>query len=58
MFARILSGGEQVPVEISLKEWHGREVTICWGVDALKDPAYDWATWVAPRVLVRAVAVR
>ena len=58
VFARILSGGEQVPVEISLKEWHGREVTICWGVDALKDPAYDWATWVAPRVLVRAVAVR
>ena len=58
VFAKILSGGEQVPVEISLEEWRGREVTVCWGVDALKDPAYDWATWVGPKVLLRPTAVR
>ena len=53
VFARILKGGEQVPSELSLNAWRGREVIICFGVDALRDPAYDWATWVAPRVLLR-----
>ena len=56
VFMRTLSGGEQVPAEISLNEWRGSEVAICLGVDALKDPAYDWTTWVAPRVLLRSGA--
>ncbi len=54
VFSRILRGGESFPSEISLNAYRGREVWISWNVDALKDPAYDWATWVAPRVVVRA----
>jgi hypothetical protein len=57
MFAKTLGGGEQVHAEISLNEWRGREVLICFEVDPLKDPAYDWTTWVSPRVLLRAVGV-
>ena len=57
MFATTLCGGEQVHSEISLNEWRGREVLICFEVDPLKDPAYDWTTWVAPRVLLRAAGV-
>ncbi|NBV86618.1 MAG: hypothetical protein EBS01_10245 [Verrucomicrobia bacterium] len=53
VFAQSLKAGEQVPVEISLNPWRGREVSICWIVDALKDPGYDWTTWVAPRVVLR-----
>jgi hypothetical protein len=56
VFARTLRGGEQFPAEVSLNEWRGREVSICFEVDALKDSAYDWTTWVAPRVLLRAGA--
>ncbi len=56
MFARTLGGGEQIPAEIPLNEWRGSEVLICFEVDALKDSAYDWTTWVAPRVLLRVSA--
>ena len=58
MFAKTLGGGEQVPAEILLNEWRGREVLICFEVDPLKDPAYDWTTWVAPRVMLRAAGVK
>lgn len=53
VFSRNLKGGERVPVEVSLNRWRGRECTICWMVDPLNDPAYDWTTWVAPRILLR-----
>jgi len=53
VFSRSLQAGEKVPVEISLKAWRGRKVWICWIVDALKDPSYDWTTWVAPRIVAR-----
>ncbi len=53
VFAQSLNAGEKVPAEISLNQWRGREVSVCWIVDALKDPAYDWTTWVAPRIVVR-----
>jgi hypothetical protein len=53
VFAKSLKGGERVPIEISLRPWRGQKVTICWIVDALKDPGYDWTTWVAPRIVAR-----
>ena len=53
VFTRSLTALEKVPAEISLNAWRGRTVTVCWIVDALKDPAYDWTTWVAPRIIVR-----
>ncbi|MEQ1859841.1 MAG: DUF5722 domain-containing protein [Chthoniobacteraceae bacterium] len=53
VFARQLKGTERVPAEIDLADFRGREVSIAFIVDALADPAYDWATWVAPRVVLR-----
>lgn len=53
VFAASLKAEEKVPAEISLNAWRGQTVTICWIVDALKDPGYDWTTWVAPRIVVR-----
>ena len=53
VFARKLAGGERVPAEVDLAPWAGREVAIVFAVDALADPTYDWATWVAPRVVLR-----
>ena len=53
VFARTLKALEKVPAEISLNAWRGQKVTICWMVDALKDPGYDWTTWVAPRIVLR-----
>jgi len=53
VFARQLKGAERVPAEIDLADFRGREVSIAFIVDPLADPAYDWATWVAPRVVLR-----
>ena len=53
VFARQLVGNERVPAEIDLAPWAAREVAVVFAVDALGDPTYDWATWVAPRVVVR-----
>ena len=53
VFTKSLKGGERVPAEISLNSTRGQKVTICWIVNALKDPGYDWTTWVAPRIVVR-----
>ncbi len=53
VFAKSLKAEEKVPAEISLNAWRGQTVTICWIVDALKDPGYDWTTWVEPRIVVR-----
>jgi Family of unknown function (DUF5722) len=53
IFSRELGGGERVPAEIDLAEWRGREVGVTFAVDAMADPAYDWATWVAPRIVRR-----
>lgn len=53
VFARQLKGAERVPAEIDLADFRGREVSIAFIVDALADPAFDWATWVAPRVVLR-----
>jgi hypothetical protein len=53
VFAQSLKAGEKVPAEISLNQWRGRDISVCWIVDALKDPGYDWTTWVAPRIVVR-----
>ncbi len=53
VFAKSLKALEKVPAEISLNAWRGQNVTVCWLVDALKDPSYDWTTWVAPRIVVR-----
>ena len=53
LFNKSLKAGERVPAEISLNAWRGQQVTICWMVDALKDPGYDWTTWVMPRIVVR-----
>jgi hypothetical protein len=53
VFARQLRGAERVPAEIDLADFRGREVSIAFIVEALADPAYDWATWVAPRVVLR-----
>jgi hypothetical protein len=53
VFAKSLKALEKVPAEISLNAWRGQNVTVCWIVDALKDPSYDWTTWVAPRIVVR-----
>lgn len=53
VFAASLKAEEKAPGEISLNAWRGQTVTICWIVDALKDPGHDWTTWVAPRIVVR-----
>ena len=53
VFARNLSGGERVPAEIDLADYRGREVSVAFIVDPLADPTYDWATWVAPCVVLR-----
>ena len=53
VFARQLNGAERVPAEIDLAGFRGREVSIAFIVDPLADPAGDWATWVAPRVVLR-----
>ena len=53
VFARQLKGAERVPAEIDLADFRGREIRIAFIVDALGDPAYDHATWVAPRVVLR-----
>ena len=53
VFGKSLKAEEKVPAEFSLNPWRGQKVRICWIVDALRDPAYDWATWVAPRIVVR-----
>ncbi len=53
VFARQLKGAERVPAEIDLAGFRGREVSIAFIVDPLADPAGDWATWVAPRVVLR-----
>ncbi len=53
VFSRSLKAEEKVPAEVSLNAWRGQMVTVCWIVDALKDPAYDWTTWVAPRIALR-----
>ena len=53
VFARKLTGGERVPAEVDLAPWAGREAAVVFAVDALADPAYDWATWVAPRIVLR-----
>ena len=53
VFARKLSGGERVPAEIDLADYRGREVSVAFIVDALADPTSDWATWVAPCVVLR-----
>lgn len=53
VFARQLKGAERVPAEIALADFRGREVSIAFIVDPLADPAYDWATWVVPRVVLR-----
>ena len=53
VFARHLKGAERVPAEIDLADFRGREVSIAFIVDPLADPAGDWATWVAPRVVLR-----
>lgn len=53
VFSRELGGGERVPAAIDLAAWRGREVRVAFVVDAMGDPAYDWAIWVAPRVVLR-----
>lgn len=53
VFTKSLHAEERVPAEISLNAWRGQAVTICWIVDALKNPGHDWTTWVAPRIVVR-----
>jgi hypothetical protein len=53
VFSQRLTAGQRVPVEVLVNAWRGSEVSICWIVDALEDPAYDWTTWVAPRLLLR-----
>ena len=53
VFSRELRGAQRIPAEVDLAEWRGREVSIAFAVDALRDPAYDWTTWVAPRVVER-----
>ena len=53
VFTKSLHAEERVPAEISLNAWRGKAVTICWMVDALENPGYDWTTWVAPRIVVR-----
>jgi len=53
VFTKSLKAGERVPAEILLNAWRGQKVTICWIVDAVKDPGYDWTTWVAPRLVLR-----
>lgn len=39
--------------EIDLTNYAGREITVAFEVDALGDPAFDWATWIQPRVVSR-----
>jgi hypothetical protein len=39
--------------EIDLSRYAGGEVTVAFEVDALGDPAHDWATWIQPRVIKR-----
>ncbi len=53
LLRRDLRGGERFDTELDLTGWRGREVDITLAVDALADPANDWTTWVAPRVLTR-----
>ena len=53
VFAQKLKGAERVPAEIDLANYRGREVAVTFLIDPLADPAYDWATWVAPRVVLR-----
>lgn len=53
IFSRDLQGGERAPALLDLAEWQGREVSIALAVEALADPANDWTTWVAPRIVLR-----
>jgi len=53
MFHQKLAGGERASAEIDLASWSGREVSVQFVVDALGDPSYAWATWVAPRIVLR-----
>jgi hypothetical protein len=39
--------------EIDLSNYSGSEITVGFEVDALGDPAHDWATWIQPRVIRR-----
>lgn len=55
VFARRLQGGERVPAQVDLRPWGGQAVSIVFGVDAAGDPAYDWAQWVAPAVVLRSL---
>lgn len=53
VFARKLHGAERVPAEVQLVDGDSRHVEIEFAVEALADPAFDWATWIAPRILRR-----
>ncbi len=54
IYSRVLHGGERESARLELSEWQGREVAVAFGVDALADPAFDWTTWVSPRVVLGA----
>lgn len=50
---RELAPGATEPAEIDLTSYSDREITVAFEVDSLGDPAYDWATWIQPRVVRR-----
>ncbi len=53
VFGQRLQGAERIPAEIDLANYRGREVAVTFIIDPLADPAHDWATWVAPRIVLR-----
>lgn len=52
-WSRKLAAGGTESGEIDLSANAGQEITVAFEVDALGDPANDWATWVQPRVIRR-----
>lgn len=51
-FRAQLSGAEHSAHAIDLRAFQGQTIHLALGVDCLKDPAYDWCTWIEPRVIL------
>lgn len=46
-----LLGSERSGHSVDLRSFAGQTVDLALGVDSLGDPAYDWCTWIEPRVV-------
>lgn len=39
------------PLRVELSAWSGQSIRLCLGVNARKDPSYDWFCWMKPAIL-------